>query len=81
MVHREGPWIILAKPSVLVGSEPENVIGWSFVFFSHHKYRGCIVVLPINESVEHNEEQKVLISSFDQGFTVNTTKLVFRGIW
>jgi hypothetical protein len=34
-----------------------------------HKYRGCIVVLLINKSVEPNEEQKVLTSSFDQGFT------------
>jgi hypothetical protein len=46
-----------------------------------HKYRGCIVVLSINKSVEPNEEQKVLISDFDQGFTVNTSKRVFRGIW
>jgi hypothetical protein len=46
-----------------------------------HKYRGCIVVLLINKSVEPNEEQKVLMSSFDQGFTVNTSKQVFRGIW
>jgi hypothetical protein len=46
-----------------------------------HKYRGCIVVLSINKSVEPNEEQKVLTSGFDQGFTVNTSKRVFRGIW
>jgi hypothetical protein len=46
-----------------------------------HKYRGCIVVLSINKSVEPNEEQKVLMSSFDQGITVNTSKQVFRGIW
>jgi hypothetical protein len=46
-----------------------------------HKYRGCIVVLSINKSVEPNEEQKVLTSGFDQGFTVNTRKRVFRGIW
>jgi hypothetical protein len=46
-----------------------------------HKYRGCIVVLLINKSVKPNEEQKVLMSSFDQGFTVNTSKQVFRGIW
>jgi hypothetical protein len=44
-----------------------------------HKYRGCIVVLLINKSVEPSEEQKVLISGFDQGFTVNTSKWVFRG--
>jgi hypothetical protein len=46
-----------------------------------HKYRGCIIVLSINKSVEPNEEQKVLTSSFDQGFTINTNKRVFRGIW
>jgi hypothetical protein len=46
-----------------------------------HKYRGCIVVLLINKSIEPNEEQKVLTSSFDQGFTINTSKWVFRGIW
>jgi hypothetical protein len=46
-----------------------------------HKYRGCIVVLSINKSVEPNKEQKVLTSGFDQGFTVNTSKRVFRGIW
>jgi hypothetical protein len=46
-----------------------------------HKYRGCIIVLSINKSVEPNEEQKVLMSGFDQEFTVNTRKQVFRGIW
>jgi hypothetical protein len=46
-----------------------------------HKYRGCIIVLLINKSVKPNEEQKVLMSGFDQGITVNTSKLVFRGIW
>jgi hypothetical protein len=46
-----------------------------------HKYRGCIVVLSINKSVEPNKEQEVLTSGFDQGFTVNTSKRVFRGIW
>jgi hypothetical protein len=46
-----------------------------------HKYRGCIAVLLINKSVKPNEEQKVLTSGFDQGFTVNTSKWVFRGIW
>jgi hypothetical protein len=43
-----------------------------------HKYRGCIIVLSINKSVEPNEEQKVLASSFDQGFTVNTSKRIIR---
>jgi hypothetical protein len=46
-----------------------------------HKYRGCIVVLSINNSIEPNKEQKVLTSGFDQGFTVNTSKWVFRSIW
>jgi hypothetical protein len=46
-----------------------------------HKYRGCIVVLSISKSVEPNEEQKVLTSDFDQGFTINTSKQVFRDIW
>jgi hypothetical protein len=45
-----------------------------------HKYRECIVVLSINKSVEPNEEQKVLMSGFDQGFTINTSKRIFRGI-
>jgi hypothetical protein len=45
-----------------------------------YKYRGYIVVLSINKSVEPNEEQKVLTSSFDQGITVNTSKQFFEGI-
>ena len=44
-----------------------------------HKYRGCIVLLSINKSVEPNEEQKVLTNSFDEGFTVNAHIQVFRG--
>ena len=43
------------------------------------KYRGCIVVLSINKSGKPNEEQKVLTSSFDEGFTVNAHRQVFRG--
>ena len=35
-----------------------------------HKYRGCIVVLSINKSVEPNKEQKVLASNLDQKFTL-----------
>jgi hypothetical protein len=46
-----------------------------------HKYRECIIVLSINKSVKPNEEQKMLMSGFDQGITVNTSKQVFRGIW
>jgi hypothetical protein len=45
-----------------------------------HKYRGGIIVLSINKSVKPNKEQKVLTSTFDQGFTVNTSKQIFRGI-
>ena len=32
-----------------------------------HKYRGSIVVLSISKSVESNEEQKEMISGFQQG--------------
>jgi hypothetical protein len=52
-----------------------------FMGLMTHKYRGCIVVLLINKSVEPNEEKKVLTSGFDHGFSVNTSKRVFRGIW
>ena len=37
-----------------------------------HKCRGSIVAFSISKSVEPNEEQKVLINSSEQGFTVNT---------
>jgi hypothetical protein len=62
----------------------ENVLaptGINWIGVMTHKYRGCIVVLSINKSVDPNEEQKVLTSGFDQGFTINTSKWVFRGIW
>src|SRR3954471_13990718 len=39
----------------------------------------CIAVPSINKSVEPNEEQKVLTSGFNEGFTANTSKQVFRG--
>ena len=42
-----------------------------------HKYRGYIVVLSISKSVEPNEEQKVLTSGFQQGFTVSTKREMF----
>src|SRR3990170_6445244 len=32
-----------------------------------HKYRGSIIVLSISKSVEPNEEQKEMTSSFQQG--------------
>jgi hypothetical protein len=35
------------------------------IFLMTHKYRGCIIVLSIDKSVEPNEEQKVLTSGFD----------------
>ena len=41
-----------------------------------HKYRGYIVVLSINKSVEPNEEQKVLTSGFDE-IHFNTSRKVF----
>ncbi|KAK1661321.1 hypothetical protein QYE76_049480 [Lolium multiflorum] len=44
-----------------------------------HKYRGCIVVSSISKNVDPNEEQKVLTSSFDEGFTVNAHRQVFKG--
>jgi hypothetical protein len=44
-----------------------------------HKYRRCIVVSSISKNVDPNEEQKVLTSSFDEGFTVNAHRQVFRG--
>jgi hypothetical protein len=57
-----------------------NPMGYVEVCVMTHKYRRCIIVPSINKSVKPNEEQKVLTSSFDQGFTVNTSKQVFRGI-
>jgi hypothetical protein len=50
---------------------------WVWCGLMTHKYRGCIVILSINKSVEPNEEQKVLTSGFDQGFTVNGFSGVF----
>jgi hypothetical protein len=57
-----------------------SMVASSSAMLMTHKYRGCIIVLSINKSVEPNKEQKVLTSSFDQGFTVHTSKRVFRGI-
>ena len=51
-----------------------------YVFLMTHKYRGCILVLSINKSVEPNEEQKVLASNLDQEFTVKTSRQVFTSI-
>jgi hypothetical protein len=44
-----------------------------------HKYRGCIIVFSISKNVDPNEEQKVLASSFDEGFPVNAHRQVFGG--
>ena len=41
--------------------------GASISFVMTHKYRGYIVVLLISKSVEPNEEQKEMISGFQQG--------------
>jgi hypothetical protein len=69
-------------PSFLVdGAEAVLPVKITHEALMTHKYRGCIVVLSINKSIQPNEEQKVLTSGFDQGFTVNTSKRVFRGIW
>ena len=38
-----------------------------FMWVMTHKYRGSIVVLSISKSVEPNEEQKEMISDFQQG--------------
>jgi hypothetical protein len=65
----------------LAGEEHARIVKWMLNWLMTHKYRGCIIVLSINKSVKPNEEQKVLTSGFDQGFTVNTSKWVFRGIW
>lgn len=54
------------------------VFVWPYNLLMTHKYRGCIVVLSINKSVEPNEEQKVLTSSFEHGIIVNTSRQVFR---
>ena len=37
-----------------------------------HKYRGSIIVLSINKSVEPNEEQKEMISGFSKVFSAST---------
>jgi hypothetical protein len=70
--------IFCIQIQLLIGGKLLGVHYWGLMT---HKYRGCIVVLSINKSVEPNEEQKVLMSGFDQGFTTNTSKRVFRGIW
>ena len=46
----------------------DNLIcGWTGAWVMTHKYRGSIVVLSISKSVEPNEEQKEMISGFQQG--------------
>ena len=43
---------------------PGHVIDLISILLMTHKYRGSIVVLSISKSVEPNEEQKEMISSF-----------------
>ena len=40
-----------------------------------HKYRGSIVVLSLSRSVEPNEEQKEMISGFQQGILCKCTEI------
>ena len=71
-----GPYPILETwPSIYRGQEGTV---WGRLKASQVEHPS---LLSINKSVEPNEEQKVLMSSFDQGITVNTSKQVFRGIW
>ena len=44
-----------------------------------HKCRGSIIAFLISRSVDPNEEQKVLTSEFEQGFTVNTARQLCTG--
>ena len=46
-----------------------------------HKCRGSIVVLLISKSFEPNEEQKVLKSGFQHGFTSRTERKMFMGFY
>ncbi|KAK1652156.1 hypothetical protein QYE76_069961 [Lolium multiflorum] len=62
----------------LAGYYRRFVEGFSSIVMTH-KYRGCIVVSSISKNVDPNEEQKVLTSSFDEGFTVNAHRQVFKG--
>jgi hypothetical protein len=59
LVHHWGPYPVQFPP------QTTDVYAEIFAQLMTHKYRGCIVVLSINKSVEPNEEQKVLMSSFD----------------
>jgi hypothetical protein len=55
---------------------------WVHVFYGPmmtHKYRGPIVVFSISKNVDPTEEQKVLTSSFGEGFTVDAHRQIFRG--
>ena len=44
-----------------------------------HKCRGSILVLSISKSVDPKEEQKVLTSGFQQGYTTSTNGKIFIG--
>jgi hypothetical protein len=76
-MHKKYSLSVHVKASKRLGSDNRK----SSNCLMTHKYRRCTIVLLINKSVEPNEEQKVLTSGFDQGFTVNTSKWVFKGIW
>ena len=53
--------IPLTKGASLPGKQRQKIA------LMTHKYRGSIVVLSISKSVEPNEEQKEMISGFQQG--------------
>ena len=52
-------------------SDGYNVLGRGRCLMTH-KYRGSIVVLSISKSVEPNEEQKEMTSSFSKVFSAST---------
>jgi hypothetical protein len=80
--HRKSPIEVTTPDGTkLLTSCPIELAAYTPSQVMTHKYRGCIVILSINKSVKPNKEQKVLTIGFDQGFTVNTSKRVFRGIW
>lgn len=57
------PW---AEAAHVLGGEEQFLSGGGAMMT--HKYMGSIIVLLISKSVKPNEEQKELISGFQQGF-------------
>ena len=57
----------------------DQVIGCITRNLMTHKCRGSIIVISISKSVEPNEDQKVLTSGFQQGFTSKTKRKMFMG--